>query len=128
MLTKEKLLNEAKNQACKFITDRKRPLTSSQLRRFFGEVKRLERKYKLLAREKGEDEAFNEIEPMLGMLAVNANYTWERGKIPDKFREFLENSVRSINSGKQFEEFAKYFEAVVGHYYYEAKKAGLKID
>lgn len=136
MLTKEKLLKEARKTATQLIVpdkrdktkaDKNKSLTSSQLRRFFGEIKRLEMKYKVL-KEKGEQEAFNEISPMLALLVANANYTFSRGKIPEEFKNFLEAQIESINSGKEFEEFVRYFEAVVGYYYFEAKKSGLTLN
>jgi len=134
MLTKEEILEKARSQAKKFIikkdgkVDKSESLTTSQLRRFFDEVKRLKRKYDTLCLEKGKDEAYREISHMLAMVAVNANYTFSRGKIPEEFLKFLENEIKKVNSAEKFEEFVKYFEAVTGYYYYEAKQAKLRID
>jgi len=147
MLSKEKLIDEAKRKANNFIVplkdnrdkaDRNRSLTSSQLRKFFGEVKRLHMKYNILLtsikkNEKNKDNivkknAFKEIETMLALIVANARYTYSRGKIPKGFYEFLETEIKAIDNAEKFEDFVKYFEAVVGHYYFIAKEKGLKLD
>ncbi len=129
MLTKEKILNEAMSQAEKFIkykndnvVDKSKSLTISQLRRFFDQVKRLERRYKTSSK------AFEKISYELALIVASAKYTLARGKIPVSFLDFLETQIKNINSGKEFEDFVKYFEAVVGYYYFIAKQKGLKIE
>lgn len=96
-------------------------LTKTQLRRFFSEVKFLERKYN----KKADENAFQEIRPQLLMLKSKVNYALGRkgNVIPAYFRDFLVNSIDSIdNDHKNFEVFCKYFESVVGYCYGEGMK------
>ncbi len=120
MLTKKEILEDAKKEAEKLVEDKK--LTTNQLRKFFDEVKRLRMKYETLhhGREDKKQEAFEKISPMLAMLVANANYALARKRIPSALKDFLEKRIKKINSSEQFEDFVKYFEAVVGYYYYVA--------
>ena len=91
-------------------------LKSSQLRRFFGEVKDLYRRL-----ETGIDYK-RSIEPMFKMLRSKASYAWRAGdrfqsKIPREFHDFIENGVAKVQDEEQFRAFVQHFEAVVGFLY-----------
>ena len=120
----EKLLDSNAEQVAKtfFGFDQRRRLkmvSSSQLRKFYNEVKSLEKKL--------DNQAFPIVYPLIKMLKSKAAYATAASKIKDKdeqplykrFKEFLVESIDSIpeDGEKEFRAFCKYFEAVVGFYY-----------
>jgi CRISPR type III-A-associated protein Csm2 len=139
MLTKDKLINEADKIAASFIKTKKVfnrkkqkeeivaiksskvSLTSSQLRRFFSEFKRLEMKLK-------SDIDYREVEPLIALQVAQVNYAHAKGKIPESFKNFIEEEVKKIDGKTAFNEFVKYFEAIVGFYYHYAKMYKLDIN
>ncbi|MBT8763263.1 type III-A CRISPR-associated protein Csm2 [Desulfohalobiaceae bacterium Ax17] len=130
MLTKEDLIDKARQEADKFIRKQRNgkasnrqteTLSSSQLRKFYGEFKRLEMKLK-----NGLD--YQKLEPLIALQVAQVNYNAARGKIPQSFRQFIENAVKDIQTEEQFMDFILFFEAVVGFYYHFAKEYGLKIN
>lgn len=122
-ILKENLLTkEARDWANKFIQpsrptghDRNPPLSTAQLRKFYGEVKALETKI--------EAKGFAQIKPLIKMLKSKAAYSCPtRGgnkKIPDEFKIFLNEMVDHIEDEKDYKAFAITFEAVVGYFYGE---------
>jgi CRISPR-associated protein Csm2 len=114
---KEELVTaEAEKIANELVGDnpRKPDLKSSQLRKFYMEVKSLERKV--------EAEGFEKIKPLIKMLKVKVNYQRGRGLVPPKFVEFITKCVDSVNDREDFKAFVMHFEAVVGYYYGKAEK------
>ncbi len=99
-----------------------KPLTSAQLRRFFGEFRQLEKKVK---KEDNEDN-FDKIKPLVKMVKSKASYAAnpKNQKIPDTFKKFLIDNVEQINFKQDFEDFMLHFEAVVGFCY----GLGMKTD
>jgi len=122
-ILKESLLTQqAKDWAKKFIQpsrptgyDRNPPLSTAQLRKFYGEVKALETKI--------EAKGFEQIKPLIKMLKSKAAYSCPtRGgnkKIPDEFKIFLDEMVDHIEDEQDYKAFAITFEAVVGYFYGE---------
>jgi CRISPR-associated protein Csm2 len=104
-------------------------LSPTQLRRFFNEVKLLEKRYRghVRALSKTREVAFEEIKGGLLMLKARALYAAASGerseKIPKEFKEFILKCVNSTHTPDDFEAFVKHFEAVVGHFYWEEKDA-----
>lgn len=93
-------------------------VNSSQLRRFFGEVK------DLLKRLDAGRDYHKEIEPMFKMLRSKASYAWRNnqgGKIPREFHDFIDNGVKKVKDEEQFRLFVQHFEAVVGFLYGKGK-------
>ena len=141
MLTKEDLTKRAEEQARKFFVkkrgsdsqlkwDEKRSLSSSQLRKFFGEFKRIKIKLDNLIKNnkhKDKKEIFKEVIPQIMLQAAQVNYASGRQKVPEAFRKFIEDELNKIdeNSPESFYDFMVYFEAVVGYYYYWAQKGGI---
>jgi CRISPR-associated protein Csm2 len=114
---KEELVTaEAEKIANELVGDnpRKPDLKSSQLRKFYMEVKSLERKV--------EAEGFEKIKPLIKMLKVKVNYQRGRGLVPPKFVEFITKCVDNVNDREDFKDFVMHFEAVVGYYYGKAEK------
>lgn len=105
-------------------------LQSAQLRRFYGDVLNLRRRFEL--RSAGQDisrreEAFQEILPEFRMLRAKAYYANKRSKniLPDVMKKFMENHVREVKTWKDFLAFCRHFEAVVAfHYAFSEKERG----
>lgn len=94
-------------------------VSSSQLRKFYNEVKTLEKKL--------ENQPFSMVFPLIKMIKSKAAYATAPSKIKSRyeqplymnFKNFLVEGIDSIpeNGEKEFQAFCKYFEAVVGFYY-----------
>ncbi len=91
--------------------ERVNPLTSAQLRRFFGEFRQLEKKVRA--------KDFDAVKPLIKMVKSKASYAAnpKNRKIPDEFKNFLIGNVEKINEEKDFKAFMLHFEAVVGFCY-----------
>lgn len=85
-------------------------LTKSQIRRFFGEVKSLQLKYR-------RHRDWSKIEPPFRMLVAKARYARSRRNIPEVFEEFIEKNNKKVTNGDEFERFSTYFEAVLAYSY-----------
>ena len=109
----ELLDKEAGKRAKEFVrvSRQDKPLTSAQLRRFFGEFRSLEKKVNLAG--------FEKVKPLIKMVKSKASYAANPNnrKIPDTFKEFLISNVDQINDEKDFKAFMLHFEAVVGFCY-----------
>ena len=86
-------------------------LSSAQLRRFFSELRQLEKKVKVMG--------FDKVKPLIKMVKSKASYAANPAnpKIPASFKSFLVNNIDQIQTGKDFEAFMLHFEAVVGFFY-----------
>jgi len=91
--------------------DEKKSLSSSQMRRFFGEFRQLEKRV--------EKEGFDAVKPLIKMVKSKASYAANRpsNKIPKNFKSFLEDNVDMIETKADFKAFILHFEAVVGFFY-----------
>lgn len=118
----ELLDKDAQEEAKKWAKEKDRKtnnpiFTVSQLRKYFGEVKNLERQMMVLKKE-----GWDTIYPMVKMLKSKVTYDMRRdNKIPNEFKEYIYNCVDSIKEIEDFKAFLKYFEASVGFYYGEGK-------
>lgn len=91
--------------------------TTTQLRRYYSEVKNIERQMQVLGKE-----SWDTIFPMVKMLKSKISYDMRKdNKIPSEFKSFIYNSVDSIKDQNDFKAFLKYFEASVGYFYGEGK-------
>ena len=102
------------------IVDKTRSINSAQLRRFYGEVKRLEMRWK--NGSAGQDAETKKMEflkilPMIKLLKAKTAYSRARKLVPDAFTRWIWDNVDAINSEKDFQAFLLYFEAVVGYCY-----------
>ncbi|MGC9455734.1 MAG: type III-A CRISPR-associated protein Csm2 [Phycisphaerae bacterium] len=91
-----------------------RDLNSSQLRRFFGEVKDMFRRLE-------QNQPYETtIEPQFKMLRSKSYYAQHKGGgqgVPQSFTKFIDNAVQKVSNEEQFRLFVKHFEAVVGFWY-----------
>lgn len=89
--------------------------TKSQVRRFYGEVRRLQQ----LISPKGED-GWTEHELEFRMLKPKAAYARQAaGRAPRELTEFIQKGVDQVKGLKEFERFVQLFESVVGFAYSE---------
>jgi len=92
-----------------------RDLNSSQLRRFFGEVKDLYRQGQTGVDYKAV------IEPRFKMLRSKVAYATHKvgatKGVPDSFKAFIDGGVKKVQTKDEFECFVKHFEAVVGFWF-----------
>ncbi len=84
---------------------------STQLRRFYDEVLRLEAETKMAGPEK-----WDFILPQVHMLVSKAAYAKGREKVSDSFLEFIKSSVNQVEGPKDLSIFVSFFEAVMGFY------------
>jgi len=104
------LLDEdAKKQAMAF-PEKGKKLTKSQIRRFFGTIKRLDFQFR-------RGRSWEQIEPLFRMIRSKAFYARHRDTIPPAFFEFITTNIDKVKTPKDFEAFVQYFEAVLGFAY-----------
>lgn len=99
--------------------DQKNSIKSSQLRKFYGDVKNLEQ---LWVNQHKSETAFLGILPQIKMLKAKVAYARGRGVVPQFFASWLSDNVDSISTQKDFAAFLLHFEAVVGFCYGEGLK------
>jgi len=91
--------------------DKKKILSSAQLRKFFNEFRQLEKKVGI--------EGFDKVKPLIKMVKSKAAYASnpDNPKIPRSFKNFLITNIDQIEGEKDFQAFMLHFEAVVGFFY-----------
>lgn len=104
----------AEAAARSFFTDNKSRLAASQLRKFYGDVKALERQWQ---NGGGDEAAFAEVLPLVKLLKAKSSYACKCNVVPENFRKWLCDHVDSVNSARDFRVFVLHFEAVVGFSY-----------
>lgn len=100
-------------------------INSSQLRRFFGEIKDLYRQFNALAVGEAGDARKQEIysqriEPRFKMIRSKVWYATRAGgqaKLPSEFAQFLREGIQKVGDHRQFVRFVMHLEAVVGFMY-----------
>ncbi len=104
--------NEAKKLSNAAIKNKE--MTTTQLRKFFNEVKALEKRL----RDNGDsDEYFNKIMPLVKMLKAKISYSSGRKNVTKEFEEFILSKIDKIRDKNDFKAFVLHFEAVVGYFY-----------
>ncbi len=89
-------------------------IKSSQLRKFYSDVKTLERTWKA---QQQSDAAFQSLLPLIKILKAKAMYACGRSVVPPEFADWIQKHVNSINKPQDFKAFLLHFEAVVGYCY-----------
>lgn len=113
-LRKALLTTEAEDWGDRFVHPEKgeKPLNSTQLRRFYNDVKALEARI--------DATGFEENMALVGMLRSKVAYACpDKGekKVPTVFKEFIEAGVKAVKNEENFKDFVLFFEAVVGFFY-----------
>jgi CRISPR type III-A-associated protein Csm2 len=104
-------------------------INSSQLRRFFGEIKDLFRQFNALIAgisdaEQKENVYRTKIEPRFKLVRSKVAYASRPGgqsTIPREFAQFLEQAISKVNNSVDFARFVTHLEAVVGFMYGKGK-------
>ncbi len=105
-----KLLDSVAFEIAKILN--KGNLSTTQIRRYYNEIKTLEKIFIL------KNENWEEIEPFVKMVKSKAYYG--KDKIGN-LSKFLKIYIDKIEDGKDFKAFCKLFEAVIGYFYGIAK-------
>ncbi len=93
-------------------------LSRTQLRRFFDEVKAIQRYLNQFDDKKRKKEEFRKKLPEVKMIKAKVTYARGRNKVTKEFADFIEKSISLIKTPKDFEVFCKFFEAVYGFFYF----------
>mgnify|MGYP005836199699 CR=1 FL=1 len=97
-------------------------LKTSQMRRFYDDLKAIERK--ILAGNGPQEQAvnFEKAWPMVVIFKAKAAYAEKRNFAPRAFTQFIFDHVSSIQDLSDFQSFLKVFEAVVAFHKYFSKE------
>lgn len=105
-------------------------INSSQLRRFFGEIKDLYRRFDALTAAKPAEEQERvyrkTIEPLFKMVRSKVSYATRAGgqsKLDGNFAQMLSVGIAKVDGPEQFRRYVLHLEAVVGFMYGKGKVA-----
>ena len=105
-IIREELLDEkARSLAQSFGGEQRNALSHTQLRRFFNDLRNLEKR--------AERSSFEKMKPRIKMVKSKVAYA-SKDKIPQSFEKFMNDSISAIENEKDFEAFMLHFEAVLG--------------
>lgn len=96
-------------------------LKSTQMRRFYDDLKAIERKVQLGKDLQEQQANFERERALIMMFKAKAVYAEKRGVSPRAFTEFIFNHMASIKDLNDFRAFIKVFEAVVAFHRFFAK-------
>jgi CRISPR-associated protein Csm2 len=100
-----------------------RDLKTSQMRRFYDELKAIERKIMTGKDAQEQESNFERDRPLIVLFKAKAVYAEKRRVSPRAFTQFIFDHVASIGDLKDFKAFLKVFEAVVAfHKFYSPEK------
>jgi CRISPR-associated protein Csm2 len=117
----DRLLDERARQWAQSFAQARKPLKTTQMRRFYDELKAIQRKI-LLGRDQAEREAnFQRDKALVTMFKAKAVYAQNREVSPPEFTQFIFDHVASIKDLKDFNAFLKVFEAVVAFHKFFAR-------
>lgn len=125
-IRKELLGKESEEVARKFVVirsdgkrDDRNSLNSAQLRRFYGDLKNLERKLAFRQQSENEADPFLAVLPLVKMVKSKVAYASNprNEKVPPAFADWLKKNIDAIDTADDFKAFMLHFEAVVGYCY-----------
>lgn len=101
------------------------PIKSTQLRRFFSEIKEMYQRFQArtageVASERREEIYQRDFAPLFKMVRSKVSYATRPGgqsSVPRDFAAFLTSGIDQVNTADEFRLFALHFEAVVGFMY-----------
>lgn len=103
-------------------------IRSNQLRKFFGEVKELYRRFEAATAscspKEREDFYTAQIAPLFRMMRSKVAYARRTGgqsPLPAGFADFLDAAIGKVHNDGDFVRFVRHFEAVVGFMYGNGK-------
>jgi CRISPR-associated protein Csm2 len=98
-------------------------LKTSQMRRFYDDLKAIERKIMTGKDAQAQAANFKRDWPLVVMFKAKAAYAEKRGVAPREFTQFIFDHVASIKDLRDFQSFLKVFEAVVAfHKFFSPEK------
>lgn len=102
-------------------------LESAQLRRFYGDVVSLRRRFEIRSAGAPLSErpsVFADILPEFRLLRAKAFYANKRSEkiLPKVMKDFIQQHVQAVQSWQDFLAFCRHFEAVVAFHYAFSKK------
>jgi len=102
-------------------------LESAQLRRFYGDVVSLRRRFEIRSAGAPLNERaslFADILPEFRLLRAKAYYANRRSEkiLPKVMKDFIQQHVDAVHSWQDFLAFCRHFEAVVAFHYAFSKK------
>jgi CRISPR type III-A-associated protein Csm2 len=112
--------------------DRLPRIGPTQLRRFFGEIKDLYRRFQAgtagMHEPKSRGDYYrNSIEPQFKMMRSKVSYASRakaQGRVPEEFAKMLTDGIGKVEDDEQFCRFVMHLEAVVGFLYGQGKVDG----
>lgn len=135
-IIRENLLDSEARWRAEAFAKEKEKVSSTQLRRFYADVKQLHNKIEQFLWERREKEGekgasfestdpedLKEYLPLIRMLKAKVAYarrSCTRDRVSSQFKETIDSCINLIRSPKDFHTFTLFFEAIVG-YYYEAE-------
>lgn len=96
-------------------------LRTTQMRRFYDEIKAIERKIQTGKGIQERHENFERDRALIMMFKAKAVYAEKRRVAPREFTQFIFDHMASIKDLKDFQAFIKVFEAVVAFHRFYAK-------
>jgi CRISPR-associated protein Csm2 len=105
-----KLFSEKANELAIRLSSDIRKDKRTQLRKFYDEIIRLN----MLA--KSNPESWDNVLPFVHMVTAKAAYAKGRELISDDFLEFVKTGIDQVDSPKDLNVFASFFEAFLGFY------------
>ncbi len=96
-------------------------LKSSQMRRFYDDLKAIERKILVAGDINAQEDAFRQNRALITMFKAKAAYAQKRKVSPPEFTKFIFDHEASIKDLKDFKAFLKVFEAVVAFHKFYSK-------
>lgn len=98
-------------------------LKTAQMRRFYDDLKAIERKIMIGKSTEDQEENFKRDRALIVMFKAKSVYAEKRKVAPREFTQFIFDHVASIKCLSDFQAFIKVFEAVVAfHKFYSPEK------
>ena len=92
----------------------KQKMTAAQLRRFYGDIKGLEMRWK---NSQDKHTGFLEILPLIKLLKAKVAYALKRDVVSENFKDYIWKNVELIKKEDDLKAFLLFFEGVVGFCY-----------
>lgn len=99
-------------------------VSRTQIRRFFEQVKAIERSVDISGDDTVKDAALAQQLPRLLFLKAQAHHALSRGHVPKSFVQFIVDHVehlKQIRTYREFQGFMRHFEAVLAFHYFLTK-------
>ena len=94
------------------LVDARDKVTNSQLRRFYRDVKQLQRDI-----HTSDEATWAMYEARVRMLRSKVAYAAGRETISKAFQRFINKCIDQVNDLQSFEDFCLFFESMVGYFY-----------